>query len=69
VLLARKERFFKDGRWHTWIDYDKFQELVKSGQPFTSADYSAPTPEWALFGAPEQGFSPAETRFNKKERK
>ena len=25
VLLARKDRFWKDGHWHTWIDYDKFQ--------------------------------------------
>ncbi len=25
ILLARKDRFWKDGRWHTWIDYDKFQ--------------------------------------------
>lgn len=25
VLLARKDRFWKDGLWHTWIDYDKFQ--------------------------------------------
>ncbi len=25
ILLARKDRFWKEGRWHTWIDYDKFQ--------------------------------------------
>jgi tRNA wybutosine-synthesizing protein 1 len=23
VLLARKDRFLRDGVWHTWIDYDK----------------------------------------------
>lgn len=36
VLLARPDRFLKDGRWHTWIDYDRFQRLAASGQPFTS---------------------------------
>ncbi len=36
VLLARPDRFLRNGRWHTWIDYDKFQELAASGQPFTS---------------------------------
>ena len=25
ILLARKDRFWKEGRWHTWIDYDRFQ--------------------------------------------
>ena len=25
VLLARRDTFFIDGRWHTWIDYDRFQ--------------------------------------------
>ena len=25
ILLARRDRFWKDGRWHTWIDYKKFQ--------------------------------------------
>ena len=28
VLLARKDRFWKDGQWHTWIDYDKFQVRI-----------------------------------------
>ena len=23
-------------RWHTWIDYEKFHELVESKQPFTA---------------------------------
>ena len=25
ILLARKDRFWKDDKWWTWIDYDKFQ--------------------------------------------
>ena len=28
ILLARPEKFKRYGKWHTWIDYDKFQELV-----------------------------------------
>jgi len=61
ILIAKKE-FYIDGHWNTWIDYDRFHKLIESKQPFTSADYIAPTPEWAIFGADEQGFNPVETR-------
>jgi tRNA wybutosine-synthesizing protein 1 len=85
VVLARKETFFKEGKWHTWIDYDRFHELaaewresfsatVDSGKSiedvdedvpfsFSAADYMAPTPEWAVYNAPEAGFSPEDVRF------
>ena len=23
ILLANKERFYRDGQWHTWIDFEK----------------------------------------------
>jgi tRNA wybutosine-synthesizing protein 1 len=62
ILLADKSKYLRDGRWHTWIDYPAFHALVKSGKPFTSAEYCAPTPEWAVFGAPEAGFDPVESR-------
>lgn len=65
ILLARVDRFLIDGIWHTWIDYARFQELVAQGQPFTAADYMAPTPLWAVYGAPEAGFDPKEERFRK----
>jgi tRNA wybutosine-synthesizing protein 1 len=74
TLLARRDRFWReadDGAgggvagWHTHIDYEKFQDLVAAGTPFTSADYCLPTPAWAVAGAPEAGFSPAQTRFKK----
>lgn len=74
VLLAHK-KFLIDGQWHTWIDYDKFHELIKkyhaSGRKsnFTSLDYMAYTPKWAVFGAEERGFDPVETRFFRKNRK
>jgi len=61
VLIANK-RFKLEGRWHTWIDYEKFHELVRSGKDFSALDYVAPTPEWAVYGAAEQGFDPKETR-------
>ncbi|CAK0858581.1 unnamed protein product [Prorocentrum cordatum] len=33
VLLAHK-KFKIDGQWHTWIDYDRYHELVNSGREF-----------------------------------
>ena len=65
ILLARRDRFFRDGRWHTWINYTRFQELAAAGAPFASADYMLPTPEWGVYGAPEGGFDPEETRYKK----
>lgn len=29
VLLAKVDKFKVDGKWYTWIDYERFQELVK----------------------------------------
>ena len=68
VLCARRERFFKSERWHTWIDYDKFHKLLASGAHFTSEDYLMETPHWAVYGAPEAGFDPEESRFKKQRR-
>eukprot|EP00392_Amoebophrya_sp_AT5.2_P014984 g15166.t1 len=51
--------------WCTHIDYDEFQRLVRTGEweTKTSLDYSLPTPHWAVSGAPEKGFDPADTRL------
>lgn len=71
-LLIAHTKFKVDGEWRTWIDYECFQELVQaydeSGgqQTFSALDYVAKTPSWALFGAQEQGFDPAETRFQRR---
>ncbi|XP_042343251.1 S-adenosyl-L-methionine-dependent tRNA 4-demethylwyosine synthase TYW1 [Plectropomus leopardus] len=71
-LLIAHTKFKVDGEWWTWIDYERFQELVqaheKSGgqQSFSALDYMAKTPRWALFGADEQGFDPADTRFQRR---
>jgi len=65
VLIANKRKFFLNETWYTWIDYTKFHELIKSGQPFTALDYRAETPQWALFGSKERGFDPSESRFKR----
>jgi tRNA wybutosine-synthesizing protein 1 len=65
VLLAHR-KFKIDGVWHTWIDYERFHELVRRGDPFTSLDYIEETPGWAIFGAIEQGFDPMDNRFYRK---
>ncbi|EGZ28481.1 hypothetical protein PHYSODRAFT_260361 [Phytophthora sojae] len=61
VLIAKK-KFCRDGVWHTWIDYERFHELVakyyEDGTPFTADDYTAPTPHWAVYDSKEQGFDP-----------
>ncbi|XP_043910140.1 S-adenosyl-L-methionine-dependent tRNA 4-demethylwyosine synthase TYW1-like [Protopterus annectens] len=71
LLLAHK-KFKINGEWWTWIDYDRFQELIneyeQSGgtKAFTAADYMVKTPQWAVFGATERGFDPVDTRFQRK---
>ncbi|CAH8258223.1 unnamed protein product [Arabidopsis lyrata] len=65
VLLGRTEKFKVDGKWFTWIDYEKFHDLVASGESFTSTDYMAQTPSWAVYGAQEGGFDPEQLRYKK----
>jgi len=64
VLIAHKS-FKVDGTWHTWIDYQKFHDLIQSGKEFNALDYMEATPSWAVFGAQERGFDPDETRFRR----
>ncbi|TWW76834.1 S-adenosyl-L-methionine-dependent tRNA 4-demethylwyosine synthase TYW1 [Takifugu flavidus] len=71
-LLIAHTKFKVDGEWWTWIDYERFQDLVgiyeKTGgqRSFSALDYMAKTPSWAVFGAQEQGFDPADTRFQRR---
>lgn len=71
VLIAHK-KFKINEEWCTWIDYDKFHELVSrfydtNGESkFTALDYIAKTPSWATFGCAERGFNPIETRWHRK---
>lgn len=65
VLIAL-DKFFINDEWYTWIDYEKFFELVQSGQKdFTSLDYAAPTPSWAVYRSPEAGFDPSHVRVTR----
>ncbi|NXA11206.1 TYW1 synthase, partial [Sapayoa aenigma] len=71
-LLIAHTKFRVDGQWFTWIDYGRFQELVREhersggSRTFSAADYMARTPPWALFGAREQGFDPLDVRHQRK---
>ncbi|XP_041340867.1 S-adenosyl-L-methionine-dependent tRNA 4-demethylwyosine synthase TYW1-like [Pyrgilauda ruficollis] len=71
-LLLAHSKFQVDGEWRTWIDYGRFQELVREhersggSRTFTAAEYTARTPPWALFGARERGFDPLDVRFQRK---
>lgn len=64
ILLAH-HRFVINGRVHTWIDFEKFHDIMKD--PVKAAemmpeDYLLPTPEWALPDAIGEGFDPAQER-------
>lgn len=65
ILLA-DTKFLKDGEWYTWIDFDKFIELSSSAQSFSTEDYVAKTPSWAVFGSEERGFDPVEIRVGRR---
>ncbi|KAI3646504.1 hypothetical protein MP228_009432 [Amoeboaphelidium protococcarum] len=67
VLVAHK-KFYIDDKWHTWIDYDRFHDLIQSGVPFDSLDYVAPTPDWAVYGNQAKGFDPEMTRHFRKQK-
>jgi tRNA wybutosine-synthesizing protein 1 len=64
VLIA-SERFRKEGKWHTRIDYEKFFKCLESGKEFTPEDYMGQeTPEWATWG--NGGFDPRDERVYRK---
>ncbi|XP_005100660.1 S-adenosyl-L-methionine-dependent tRNA 4-demethylwyosine synthase TYW1 [Aplysia californica] len=71
-LLIAHKKFKRGSDWWTWIDYPRFHELWQKYKDsegkatFSSEDYMAKTPSWAVFGASEQGFDPDETRFYRK---
>ncbi|XP_012663331.1 S-adenosyl-L-methionine-dependent tRNA 4-demethylwyosine synthase [Otolemur garnettii] len=73
-LLIAHKKFKIDGEWWTWINYNRFQELVQEyedssgSKTFSTKDYMAKTPPWALFGAKERGFDPKDTRYQRKNR-
>lgn len=62
IVLISHKKFKIGGKWHTWINYDRFHDLVAEGRQFSALDYCLETPEWALYGSDEHGFDPKETR-------
>ncbi|XP_026992623.2 S-adenosyl-L-methionine-dependent tRNA 4-demethylwyosine synthase TYW1 isoform X1 [Tachysurus fulvidraco] len=71
-LLLAHHKFKVDDEWWTWIDYERFHQLIQQYdesngvKTFTALDYMAKTPNWAVFGARERGFDPSDTRFLRK---
>ncbi|KAG5181403.1 putative tRNA wybutosine-synthesizing protein [Tribonema minus] len=57
LLLANRDKYFKGGRFHMLADAH-----ARDGKQFSSADYMAETPAWAIYDAPEAGFDPVELR-------
>lgn len=48
VVMLAKRKFKKNGVWHTWIDFPKYDELVNNEETknsFTTDDYLAKTPD------------------------
>uniref|UniRef100_A0A4W3IQP5 tRNA 4-demethylwyosine synthase (AdoMet-dependent) n=1 Tax=Callorhinchus milii TaxID=7868 RepID=A0A4W3IQP5_CALMI len=74
-LLIAHRKFKVNGEWWTWIDYERFQDLIAGyeesagARTFSSEDYMAKTPLWALFGAKERGFDPTDVRFLRRKQK
>ena len=69
ALLARRD-YFVDSRWHTWIDFKRFADLMQQGcsAPLAS-DYRLPTPDWCLHGAATGGFDPQQVRHKSAKRR
>lgn len=74
ILIAREDKFKRDGHWHTWIDYPKFHALMRDyyasnkQSTFRSEDYCARTPDWAVYQSKERGFDPEEVRWKRGEK-
>ena len=74
VLIGSTRLKREDGRWMTWIDYERFHECVtrwyaSGGQEgFGVSDYWAETPDWALYDSAAAGFNPSEERVTKSKR-
>ncbi|MBI2146477.1 4-demethylwyosine synthase TYW1 [Candidatus Woesearchaeota archaeon] len=50
VVLFAHRKYKVNGIWHTWIDFEKWHQLVNSGEEFTSQDYWKRTPQTGLSG-------------------
>ncbi|MBI4440428.1 4-demethylwyosine synthase TYW1 [Candidatus Woesearchaeota archaeon] len=64
VVMLAKKKFKKGGKWHTWIDFEKYHELALSGKDFSSEDYLLPTPVTGLSGRKTKDYSIQRMRGN-----
>lgn len=39
VVMLAKKKFFIDGKWHTWIDFDKYNNMVNNNQDPETMNY------------------------------
>jgi len=49
VMCARKE-FKRNGKWYTWIDFDKWNKLINSEKDFNKYNFLKETPQVGLSG-------------------
>jgi tRNA wybutosine-synthesizing protein 1 len=50
VVLCAKKEYKREGRWYTWIDFDKWHELINSGKDFDKYDFLKETPQTGMSG-------------------
>jgi tRNA wybutosine-synthesizing protein 1 len=50
VVMCAKKEFKLNGKWYTWIDFDKWNKLINSGKDFDKYDFLKPTPRVGLSG-------------------
>ncbi|MFA6073714.1 MAG: 4-demethylwyosine synthase TYW1 [Candidatus Woesearchaeota archaeon] len=50
VVLLAKKKFFKNNKWHTWINFNQYLELVNSKKEVITEDYLLLTPITGLSG-------------------
>jgi len=48
VVMLAKKKFKKGKEWFTWIDFEKYHELVNQGKEFTTDEYLKKTPNTGL---------------------
>ncbi|MGV8141565.1 MAG: 4-demethylwyosine synthase TYW1 [Candidatus Woesearchaeota archaeon] len=65
VLCARKE-FKKNGKWYTWIDFEKWNKLINSGRDFDKFDFLKETPQTGMSGRQIQKEVEAKQEYKKK---
>jgi tRNA wybutosine-synthesizing protein 1 len=65
VLCARKE-FKRDGKWFTWIDFDRWNKLINSGKDFDKYDFLKETPQAGLSGRQIRKEVEAKQEYKKK---